>query len=153
VGAAQELPEGVEVAEPVVDPRVVDGVITMTRDRFEDRGQVDRRGAQVADVVEMVDDAAQVATGEHRSGRLAAPRADAFGVQGGVAVGKPVREDLVEDGIADPGGNRRLWWLRHQASPSRSMIRQTPQAPRLGSSAVSNGPSAIVVSRKGGPGR
>ena len=61
VGRVEQLAQGRVAAEQRIDQLVVVGVVAVVRGRGEDRVQVERRDAQVAQVVEVLGDAQQVA--------------------------------------------------------------------------------------------
>src|SRR4029079_17335227 len=71
---------------------------------LEDRRQVDGGDPQVFEIVEMLDDAAQVAALETEVRRRRVPRFEDTRLVDAVAGGEPVGEDLVEDRVPDPGG-------------------------------------------------
>ncbi len=103
VRGVEQLAQGVVAAEQRVDLEVVVRVIAMVRGRTEDRGQVDRGDPEVLEVVEVLGDPAQVAALEPVIGRRRVPRLEDARLVDPVAAGEPVREDLVEDRVADPG--------------------------------------------------
>ncbi len=71
---------------------------------LEDGAEVEGGNAQVLQVVEVLDDADQVAPFEAMLGRRAVPRLQVGRLGYPLASGEPVGKDLVEDGIADPFG-------------------------------------------------
>ena len=104
VAGIQQLPERREIAEPVVDPEVVDRVIAMVGAGLEDRREVQRVDPEALDVVEVVDDSLQVAAEEVVACRRGVP---GFGIrwrERRVAAREPLRKDLVEDGVFQPFG-------------------------------------------------
>jgi hypothetical protein len=72
------------------------------RCRLEDGIQVNGGDAQVEQVIEFLDDAAQIAALEVVNGGRRAPGLDVDRVVGWVAVGEAVGENLVEDGVLYP---------------------------------------------------
>ena len=104
VGAIEQLAQGGIAPEQRVDVEVVVGVVAVVRGRLEDRGHVDGVDPEVLEVVEALDDPEQVAALEPVRGRRRVPRLDGPGLAHPIAGGEPVREDLVEDRVADPVG-------------------------------------------------
>ena len=99
----EQLAQGVVTAEQRVDLEVVVRVIAVVRGGTEDRCQVDRGDPEVLEVVEALGDPAQVAALEAVVGRRRVPRLEDTRLVDPVAAGEPVREDLIEDRVADPG--------------------------------------------------
>ena len=75
-------------------------------DKAEDRRQVQRRDAQVADVIQFVEDPLQIAAHEVAERGRRAPRLGVGRIVGRVAVTKTIGKNLIEDRVADP--RRRL---------------------------------------------
>ena len=102
VRGVEQLAQGVIAAEQRIDLEVVVGVISVVRARAEDRGQVDRADPEILEVAEVLGDPAQVAAFEPVDGRWRVPRLEGPRLVDPLAGGEPVREDLVEDRVADP---------------------------------------------------
>ena len=119
VGRVEQLAQRVVAAEQRIDREVVVGVVAVVRGRLEDRGQVERVDPEVLEVVEVLDDAEQVAALEAVVGRRRVPRLERTRLVDALARREPVGEDLVEDRVADPG--RRV-----DASSSRRHGRRAP---------------------------
>ena len=103
--SVEQLPEGLVATQQGVDVEVVVGVVAVVGGRGEHGVEVQRRDAQCAKAVEVRDDAVEVAALEAvRRGR---PIPGLEGARGrhAPAARQPVREDLVEDGVAGPGGD------------------------------------------------
>ena len=136
VGAIEQLAERRVAAEQRVDLEVVVRVVAVVRGRLEDRRQVDRGDAEVLEVVEPLGDAEQVAALEPVRRRRRVPRLERPGLRHPLARREPVREDLVEDRVADPGRRvdasrapaRRPDAILHPMS-SRSSRRPWPRSP------------------------
>jgi hypothetical protein len=103
MGRVDELAERLVATEERVDREVVVRVIAVVRRGLEDRRQVDRVGAERGDVVEVLHDAEQVAALEPVEGRWRIPWLHRARLRNAVARREAIREDLVEDRIADPG--------------------------------------------------
>ena len=108
---------GLVAAEQRVDPVERRGVVAVVALAGEDRGRVDDGGADLGDVVEVVDDPVQVAAEQLERGvrvraledDLVVPRGRHRPLGGGPLVGgrgarEAVREDLVDDAVAAPVG-------------------------------------------------
>ena len=117
VGFVDQPAEGRVAAEHRVDLLVVVRVIAMVRGRLEDRREVDGVDAQVAQIVEMLDDADQVAALVAVIRRRRAPLVEVPGLGDRQAPREPIGEDLVEDRVADPVG--RLGARSPGAAPMR----------------------------------
>ena len=104
VGRVEELAEGGVAAEERVDPVVVPGVVAVVRGGGEDRVEVEGVHAEVLQVVELLGDAEEVAPLEAVGGRRGVPGLEVRGPGEALAPREAVGEDLVEDGVADPGG-------------------------------------------------
>ncbi len=109
--AVKFLDQGLEggfIAEVRINLRVVLGVVFVHRGGLVDGRQVDAAHAQLLEIVELAGDARQVAAeklaGFHRP--VLSPGQHALGVQAVVAVAEAIRENLIPDGVLDPG--RRL---------------------------------------------
>src|SRR5690554_5565763 len=85
---------------------VVVRVVAVVGARREDRVQVDRVAPEVLDVRKAFDNAGKVPAEEVLSGRRGAPRFDTRRIVRGVTVAEPVGEDLVEDRVVYPVGDR-----------------------------------------------
>ena len=79
-GGIQQLTKGRVAAQQRVDQQVVVGVIPMVRRRREDGIQAEGVDPQVDEVVEVLDDAQQVATLEAVSRRRVSPRLESAGL-------------------------------------------------------------------------
>ena len=104
VGGVEELAEGGVAAEERVDPVVVPGVVPVVRGGSEDRVEIEGGDAEVLQVVELLGDTEEVASLEAVGGRRGVPRLEVRGPREALAPREAVGEDLVEDGVADPGG-------------------------------------------------
>ena len=103
VGRIQQLAQRVVATQQGIHREVVVGVIAMVGGGREDGRQVDRRDAQVIQVRQVLGDAEQVAALEAVRRRRAVPWFELPGLDDPLGRREPVREDLVEDGVADPG--------------------------------------------------
>jgi hypothetical protein len=112
VGAIEELAQRRVAAEQWIHRQVVVRVIAMVRGRLEHRGEVQRVHAQRLDVIEVLDDPEQVAALEPVVGRRLIPRLERPGLLDPRAPREPVREDLVEHCVADPGRRIGHAWDR-----------------------------------------
>ena len=91
-------------AEHRVDLLVVVRVVAMVRRRLEDRREVDGVDAQVLQVIEVLDDADQVAPLVAVIGRRSAPLVQVLRLGDRQAPREAVGKDLVEDRVANPIG-------------------------------------------------
>ncbi len=114
-----QFDQGIISAEVWIDVLVVHHIILMVAECSEDRRQVEGVDAQVGQVIKVLGDARQVAAVENDPVVLIGIRLDTPGqgvrpvpsvfiliwlrVGGGIAVGKAVRENLVEDALQHPG--------------------------------------------------
>ncbi len=98
----EQLAQGVVATEQRIDRQVVVGVVAVVGGRGEDRGEVQRGDPEVLEIVEPLDDPAQVATLEAVHRRWSVPRLERAGLVDALAGREPVGEDLVEDRVADP---------------------------------------------------
>ena len=104
VRRVEELAERRVAAEERVDLEVVVRVVAVVGGRLEDRRQVQRVDAERLDVVEVLDDPEEVAALEAVVRRRGVPRLERARLRDPRAARESVREDLVEDGVSDPGG-------------------------------------------------
>jgi len=132
IGSLNEAFEQGQVAEVVVDDAVIRSIVLVVGGRFEDGVEVDGGNAQLFDVIQLIQDALQVAAVEvlavgarARAGGIAGiadrlvpvglVRAEdgvwliikgcaGWGVVVEIAIAEAVGEDLVEDGVLDPIG-------------------------------------------------
>ena len=104
VGPVDQPAERRVAAEHRVDPVVIVGVVAVVGGRLEDRREVDRVDAEVGQVVEVFQDAEQVAplVAVGVGGSPQASRWAGLGTR--QAAREAVGEDLVEDRVADPVG-------------------------------------------------
>ncbi len=98
----EQLAQRVIATEQRIDLEVVVRVVAVVRAGAEDRGQVDRGDPEILEVPEVLGDPAQVAALEPVDGRWRIPRLQGARLVDPLAAGEPVREDLVEDRVADP---------------------------------------------------
>ncbi len=103
VGRVEQLSQRRVSAQERVDRQVVVGVIAVVRRRSEDRRQVEPRDAEVGKLVESFGHTQQIAALEAVRGRRRVPGFERPGPGHPSASGKAIREDLVEDGVTDPG--------------------------------------------------
>ena len=82
---------------------VVVRVIAMVRARLEDRVEVDGVDPQVGQVVQVLGHAEQIAALVAVGRGRRAPRLQVAGLRHAVGPGETIREDLVENGVLDPG--------------------------------------------------
>src|SRR6266852_4135641 len=87
-----------------IDLQVVGGVVLMVRWRQKDRVQVQSGDAELLEGIQPPANAGQVSPKEALPGRTGSPRSYRRGISLAIAVVKPVREDLIEDGILHPLG-------------------------------------------------
>ena len=112
VGGVEQFAQRVVAAEQGVDLVVVVRVVAVVGRRGEDGIQIEGGNAQVVQVVEVVDDAVEVAALKPLFFGRGAPRLEGDLLLLGhlSAPGKAVREDLVEDGVLCPvGGGHGAW--------------------------------------------
>ena len=102
VAGVEQLAEGRVAAEQGVDRQVVVRVVAVVRRRREDRVEVDRVDAQRNEMVEMLGDAEEVPALEAGLGGRRVPGLQRARLVDPRARREAVREDLVEDGVADP---------------------------------------------------
>ncbi len=103
VAVVEKTPEGALASEDRVHAVVVVGVVAMVGGRLEDGIEVQRGDPEVAEVVEPLGDAHQVATLEAVAGGGSVPRLQAVRLAHLLGPGEAVREDLIEDGVSHPG--------------------------------------------------
>ena len=104
MGGVQQLPERWVPAQQRIHPEVVVRVVAMVRRRGEDRVEVERVDTQVREIRQPLRDPQQVAALEAVPGRRVVPGLHGSGLPHPSGRRESVREDLVEDGIADPVG-------------------------------------------------
>ena len=102
VRRVQQLAQGVVAAQERVDLQVVERVVAVVGGRLEDRGEVDRRDTEVREVREPLRDAQEVSALEPVVGRRRVPGLQRARLPDPQGRGEPVREDLVEDRVANP---------------------------------------------------
>jgi hypothetical protein len=80
------------------------GVIPVVGSRLENGVEINRRYPQVLQVIQMFDDPEQIATFEtvRCGGRF--PGFQVVRLTQVLAAGESIGEDLIEDGVVDPGG-------------------------------------------------
>ena len=94
-------------AQHGVDLLVIVGVIAVIGRRLKNRREVDGVDAQVGEVIEVLDDADQVAPLIAVVGRRRAPFVQVLRLGHRQRSREPVGEDLVEDRVANPVGRLR----------------------------------------------
>src|SRR5690606_3318983 len=104
VGRFQHLEKGRIAAEQGIDDVVVVRVIAVVGGRGEDGVEVDGVDAQRLEVIELLDDAEQIAALEAVVRRRRVPRLQVLWLGYVGTCGKAVGEDLVKDGVFDPLG-------------------------------------------------
>jgi len=77
-------------------------VITMIRGGLKDWIQVDGSDAQLNEIIQMLDDAEQIAALESKCGGWRIPRFKVVRLFHAITFGKPIRKNLIKDGILDP---------------------------------------------------
>src|SRR5262245_15561278 len=77
-------------------------VIAMIRCRLKERAEIQGVHAKVREIVEMFDNAQQIATLEAVRGRRGLPGLQVRWLRDAAAGGKTVRKDVIEHGILDP---------------------------------------------------
>jgi hypothetical protein len=95
-----------------VDSIIILGIVAMVGGGLKDGVKVDRIDTQIQQVIEMIDDAPQISTLEIPVGRRRTPGVHIGRIIRRIAVCETIWEDLVEDSVVDPGGNRhgiRVW--------------------------------------------
>jgi hypothetical protein len=103
VTGLHQPPQHLQIPELRVHRKIILGVVFMVAGTLENGREIQRRDAEIGQVVQAVDDPFQVAAHEIAVGRRAAPRLYAQRIAGGFAPGKPLDENLVEDRVAHPG--------------------------------------------------
>ena len=102
VRLVEQLAKCLVATQQRVDRVVVVGVIAVIGGRGENGREIQRRHAQVAQLVEVLGDTQQVATLVAVNGRWRLPGLHGTRLGHPVAGREPVREDLVEDRVAGP---------------------------------------------------
>jgi hypothetical protein len=131
VGGVEELAQGVVAAEQGIDLVVVVRVVAVVGRGGKDGVQVEGRDAQVVQIVEIVDDAVEVAALKSLFLGGSAPwlEINLLLVRDLPAPGKAVGKDLVEDGVLCPVGGIhcvRRWGVKGWA------LRESRLAPAEG---------------------
>ena len=141
VGGVEQSAQGVVAPEHRIDREVVVGVVAMVAPRGEDRVEVDRRDAEVGEVVEPFRHAVEVAPLVAVHGGRRVPRLQPRGLRHAPAAGEAIGEDLVEDGVLDPvgrvdvGGHAAGYRRGGGAPAGRAPARGAPNPPHAGPSA------------------
>ena len=105
MGLVDQSPEGRRSAEHGVDLFVVVRVIAVVGRRLKDRREIDGVDAQVGQVVEVLDDADQVAPLIAVVSRRCAPLVEVARLGHRHAPREAIGKDLVEDRVANPVGS------------------------------------------------
>ena len=103
VGRVEQLAQRRVAAEQRVDRQVVVGVVAMVRGGREDRVQIEGVDPEIGQLVESLGHAEQITALVAGVGRWRVPWLQRPWLGDPLARGEPIRKDLVEDGVADPG--------------------------------------------------
>ena len=105
VGGLEQFLEGSIATQNRIHAQIILGVIPMVGRALEDGAQVERVHAQVLQVVQLLGHAQQVAALKAVVGGLVVPWLQVGRLVDALALGKAIREDLIEDGVFDPVGS------------------------------------------------
>ncbi|MNI12751.1 hypothetical protein D3C73_659450 [compost metagenome] len=103
VAGGDQLFQRLYITKMRIDRHIVFRIVFVVGGRGEDRGEVDAGNAELAQMIQMVNDPLQVAAEKVLRCRRSAPRLHIGRIPAGIAICKPLRENLIKDSVLHPG--------------------------------------------------